>query len=312
MSTHAGVRPAEDGFALSVLAGLRADPKWIDSKWFYDAEGSRLFDRITALPDYYPTGRETAILRSAVPTLAEAFPPDAVLLEIGSGSSAKTRLLLDGLPGLGAYAPLDISASHLEATALALRRDYPDLAVTPVVADFTEALPDVADGAPVVVFFPGSTIGNLLAPQAAALLARFRAVEGACACLIGVDLVKDVDVLLRAYDDPTGVTAAFNRNVLHRINRELDADVPVDAFAHEARWNPDRARIEMHLRATRDVAMTVEGARLTLRAGETIHTENSHKYTPDGFAALARAAGWRGSRMMTDPDGWFGVFLLTP
>ncbi|MEM1344893.1 MAG: L-histidine N(alpha)-methyltransferase [Pseudomonadota bacterium] len=313
MSVEHGRRAAPaNPYARSILDGLRASPKTMESKWLYDAAGSALFERITEVPEYYPTARERAILPQAVELLTETMPSPLVLAEIGSGSSEKTRILLDGLPGLARYTPLDIAAGQLDLAAEGLRAAYPDLTVAPVVADFTEALPPLSEGEPVLIFFPGSTIGNLETDEARALLTRFRAVEGVAGCLIGIDLVKDRATLELAYDDPQGVTAAFNLNLLHRIVRDLDAEIPVEAFRHEARWNAEAARIEMHLVATRDLTMTVEGERFEMRAGETIHTENSHKYTREGFAHLAAEAGWPEARFMTDPDGWFGVFLLMP
>ncbi|MGF1551622.1 MAG: L-histidine N(alpha)-methyltransferase [Paracoccaceae bacterium] len=312
MSADGQTRAVRDVFALSILEGLRRPQKTIESKWLYDAEGSALFDRITGLAEYYPTAREAAILRENAAGLGERLPDPLALVEIGSGSSEKTRLLLDAMPAVAAYVPLDIAAEHLRAAARRLAAAYPGLAVTPVVADFTEDLALPPAGAPRLIFFPGSTIGNLDAEEAGALLARFRAVEGVAAALIGVDLVKDVAVLERAYDDGEGVTAAFDLNLLHRILRELDAEIPVEAFRHEARWNAQASRIEMHLVATRDLVMTIEGERFRLAEGETIHTENSHKYTREGFERLARAAGWPNATFMTDPDGWFGLFLLEP
>jgi L-histidine Nalpha-methyltransferase len=307
--------PSEGTQMLSeVLAGLSKGQKALPCKYLYDAEGSRLFDRICTLPEYYPTRTETGILRANAPRLAEVVPPGAVLVELGSGSSTKTRILLDALPRLEAYAPVDISAEHLQAAAARLGREYPRLAVHPVVADFTAAfpLPSTIRHAPLTLFFPGSTIGNFEPNEARALLARLRSLPRACGLVIGADLRKDLDRLVAAYDDAEGVTAAFNLNLLARLNRELGADFDLDRFAHEARWNGAAGRIEMHLVSQCRQVVHVAGRGVMFETGESIHTENSHKFTTEGFAALAAAAGWSGAEVWTDPERLFSVHVLVP
>ncbi len=314
-SVHeAAPEPAEEGFAASVLAGLGAPRKRLEAKYFYDEAGSRLFDRICELDEYYPTRTETAILREKAGDLARLVPEGAALIEPGAGSLAKTRILLDALPGLGAYVPVDISGAHLQRAAARLRRDHPGLPVRPVAGDFTKGitLPPADRGRPGVVFFPGSTIGNFEKEAARALLAGFAAIPGVAALVIGVDLVKDPDRLVRAYDDREGVTAAFNLNLLARINRELGGDFDLAGFAHEARWNADASRIEMHLVSLHTQSVRVLGHRFNFRAGESIHTENSHKFTPAGFRALAGAAGWAPADLWLDPDRLFSVHVMVP
>ncbi|MBC6980661.1 ergothioneine biosynthesis protein EgtB [Caulobacter sp. 17J80-11] len=308
-------RPAAEpgSFEAELIEGLSKTPKAMSPKWFYDEEGSLLFEAVTAVPEYYPTRTETALLKAAAAEIATGFPPGAVLVELGSGASVKTRLLLDAAPSLFAYVPVDISAEHLEATAAALRADYPALRIEPLAGDFTGplSLPEVADGRPRVGFFPGSTIGNFTPPQARALLRSIRALLGpGSGLVIGVDLVKDEAVLVAAYDDAQGVTAAFNLNLLARANRELGADFDLEGFEHEAVWNADESRVEMHLRSRRDQAVRVGGRRLSFRAGETVHTENSYKYTVEGFSALAASAGWRTERAWTSEDPAFAVLRL--
>jgi L-histidine N-alpha-methyltransferase len=302
----------DEDFAEAVLAGLAASPKWLLSKHLYDAEGSRLFDRITGLEEYYPTRTEIAILRGQAGRLAALLPEGGAIVEPGAGSGTKLRILLDALPGLAACVPVDISGDHLASTAAALRRDYPHLAVHAVTADFARGfrLPEAVAGMPLAIFFPGSTIGNFTREAAIALLARFRALPGAVALVIGVDLVKDRARLLRAYDDREGVTAAFNLNLLARINRELGGDFDLGAFAHEARWNEAESRIEMHLRSLRAQQVRVAGRTFAFAPEETIHTESSHKYTVEGFRALAAAAGWQPRDLWLDPDGLFSVHVL--
>jgi L-histidine Nalpha-methyltransferase len=304
----------DEAFAASVLATLSEPQKRLESKWLYDETGSRLFDRITALEDYYPTRTETTILREKAGGLREIVPDGAALIEPGAGSGTKTRILLDALPRLGAYVPVDISGAHLHAAAAGLRRDYPALPVHPVVGDFTDAfsLPSRLRSSPSVVFFPGSTIGNFEPDAARALLGRFRAIPGVAGLVVGADLRKDPERLVRAYDDREGVTAAFNLNLLERINRELGGDFDLAGFVHEARWNEGESRIEMHLRSVRDQAARVLGRRFVFRHGETIHTENSHKFTPDSFRAIAGEAGWAPADLWIDPDRLFSVHVMVP
>jgi dimethylhistidine N-methyltransferase len=308
-----GAREAVSEFEADVLAGLALPQKTLPPKYFYDAEGSRLFEAICELEEYYPTRTETALLREAADEIAPLMPRGAALVEFGSGASVKTRILLDAARQLGAYVPVDISPTALAAASEAIRRDYPDLAVAPLAEDFTRALdlpPQVA-GRPVVGFFPGSTIGNFTRGEAAAFLRRARRLLGGDAqFLIGLDLVKPEPVLLAAYDDPLGVTAAFNKNLLARMNRELGADFDLDGFAHRARWNAQESRIEMHLESLRAQTVQVAGRRFRFAAGETLHTENSHKFTKDGFAALAESAGWRLQRWWASAHPAFAIGLL--
>ncbi|QNE32564.1 L-histidine N(alpha)-methyltransferase [Sphingomonas sp. NBWT7] len=302
---------ADPQFRADVLAGLERRPRAIPARWFYDHRGSQLFEQITELPEYYPTRTETAILQRIAPELARLVPADAALVEFGSGSSTKTPLVIDAMKP-SAYVPIDISGDFLRESSRALSAAYPDLFVLPFEADFTRALtlPKTIAAAPKLGFFPGSTIGNLIPHAAVDLLRAMRGSLGLGAhLLIGMDRIKDADVLTRAYDDAAGVTAAFNMNLLGRINRELDGTVPLDSFAHRARWNDDRARIEMHLEALRDVAFEVEGRPFAIEAGATIHTENSHKYGPRDARILLRAGGWTPVAEWTDPDGLFGVYL---
>jgi dimethylhistidine N-methyltransferase len=275
--------------------GLSAPVKTLPPKWFYDAEGSRLFEDITELPEYYPTRQEAGLLAEIAPALAEAFGPEATLVEFGSGASAKTRILLDALPDLAAYVPIDISPAALNAAADSLRKAYPNLSVKPIVGDFghLNPLPSLEGQGRRVGFFPGSTIGNLEADEAVAFLASARRLLGdGSLFVLGVDLVKDQATLVAAYDDAQGVTAAFNRNMLVRANRELDADFDVAAFAHRAVWNPDDQRMEMHLVATRPMTVHVGDHRFRFAAGETIHTESSRKFTEASLRGMVEAAGW--------------------
>lgn len=315
-----GVRLAKDGagdkaegFLADVLAGLSLPQKAISPKYFYDAEGSRLFEAICELAEYYPTRTETALLRSSAAEIAGGFPAGAALVEFGSGASVKTRILLDAAPQLGAYVPIDISPEALDEAARAIRADYPKLLVAPLAEDFTRALclPPAVAGRPVVGFFPGSTLGNFTSEEAREFLARAGRLLGPGAqFVIGVDLVKPEATLVAAYDDAQGVTAAFNKNLLARINRELGADFDLDAFAHVARWNAGESRIEMHLESLRDQQVTLGGRRFRFAAGETLHTENSHKFTLEGVERLAQSAGWRLSRTWASADPAFAVVLL--
>lgn len=316
-----------DAFADDVRVGLARRPRTLPAKYFYDAAGSALFEAITRLGAYYPTRTERAILAAHAPEIARAIGPEAVLIEYGSGSSEKTRLLLDALvPAplrLAAYVPLDISPSALDDAARVLRDRYPGLAVRPVAADYTAPvdLPDLPPHRRRAVFFPGSTIGNLSEDEAATFFATAAEEAGPGGALVlGADLVKPVDVLLAAYDDPEGVTAAFNKNLLARLVRELGADADLDAWAHEARWNEAERRIEMHLVSLRaqTLAFTdgpLDSEAFAFEAGETIHTENSRKYAPGELEALAARAGWRLDARWTTapgvPAGWFAVELYT-
>ena len=304
----------ENEFARALLKGLSDSPKTAEAKWFYDAAGSALFERITKLPEYYPTRTEIGILRDRLPEIAAHVPAGAALIEFGSGASVKTRVLLDGLDQLAAYVPIDISAQFLAETADGLRRDYPALTIHPVTGDFmTElTLPPALDARPKIGFFPGSTIGNLDRDAAVALLAQARHWPDAAGFILGADLVKDADVLRAAYDDAQDVTAEFNRNLLHRANREAGADFAPDSFAHEARWNAAEARIEMHLVSRAAQRVQVAGQYIDFAEGETIHTENSRKYTAESLTDMAQAAGWRVADLLTDPQDYFAVALLKP
>lgn len=297
----------------AALKGLTATPKSMEAKWFYDARGSELFEEITALPEYYPTRTEVSILRAEAGRIAGMIPRGAALVEPGAGASVKTRILLDRLAGkLAAYVPLDISGAFLEQVATGLRADYPGLPIRPGVADFMSHLPipgDLAD-APKVIFFPGSTIGNLSHPQAVGLLDRCRGLQRAIRMIVGIDLVKDPDELVAAYDDAAGVTAAFNLNLLARINAEAGGQFDLDSFAHEARWVADKQRIEMHLVSLEAQEVALGGQVIRFAAGESIHTENCQKYTEASFAALVEPSGWRLGEMLSDADNRFALAVL--
>jgi L-histidine N-alpha-methyltransferase len=297
-----------------VLTGLRSRPKRLSPAYLYDRRGSQLFEAICELPEYYLTRTETGILARYAAQMAACIGEQALLLEPGSGSSRKTRLLLDALPDPAAYVPVDISRSHLLEAARALQAAYPRLEVLPVCADFTQgiALPPLRRSpSRVVVFFPGSTLGNFDAPDAIRLLERMRRTAGAGGgLLVGVDLVKDAAVLERAYNDAAGVTAAFNRNLLVRLNRELAADFVPERFRHEAVWVPAQSRIEMHLVSVGAQAVHIAGERVEFAAGERLITEHCHKYTAESFASQARAAGWTPRRSWTDQRGYFSVQYL--
>ncbi|MGS1016409.1 L-histidine N(alpha)-methyltransferase [Allosphingosinicella humi] len=303
--------PPDPAFRADVLAGLAAPIPAIPARWLYDRRGSELFEAITRLPEYYPTRTERALLeRHSVDVARIAGTGDAVV-EFGSGSSAKTPILLRAL-GPSAYVPIDISGDFLRESAAALQQAFPGLAIHPVEGDFMKpiTLPREVAGMTKLGFFPGSTIGNLVARTAVDLLRAMKETLGVGAyLLIGMDRIKDVDVLLRAYDDAAGITAEFNLNLLRRINAELDGTIPVDAFRHRAIWNDPMSRIEMHLEAVRDVAFTVAGQPFAMRVGETIHTENSHKYGLRDSRLLLRAAGWGLCQEWTDPDDQFVLIL---
>jgi dimethylhistidine N-methyltransferase len=318
MTKPAGLKLVErdaDGvdlaFRADVLAGLAEAQKAVPARWFYDDAGSQLFEDITQLPEYYPTRAETEILQTRAAEIAGLIGEGRAVVEFGSGSSVKTPLLLSAIRP-SAYVPLDIAGDFLRASSAALAEKFPGLPVHPVEADFmrrVELPAEVAD-LPKLGFFPGSTIGNMIARTATDLLRTMRATLGEGALLlIGMDLVKDEGTLLAAYDDAAGVTAAFNRNLLARINRELDGDIPLEAFAHEARWNDAFARIEMHLVATRDVDFTVSGRRFAMQQGESIHTENSHKFTKRSGQTLLAAAGWEPLARWTDEGKRFSLVL---
>ncbi|MEG3635337.1 L-histidine N(alpha)-methyltransferase [Micromonospora palythoicola] len=295
-----------------VRLGLTATEKWLPPKWFYDSRGSELFDEITRLPEYYPTRAERAVLAERAVQIAE-LTGAKTLIELGSGSSEKTRLLLDAFTqrgGLGTFVPLDVSVSALAGSAAALAADYPGLRVRGIVGDFTRHLDHLPTGGRRLVVFLGGTIGNLLPVERAEFVAAMRAaLEPGDWLLVGTDLVKDPAVIVPAYDDTAGVTAEFNRNVLRVLNRELDADFDPAAFAHVALWNPEQEWIEMRLRAERSMRVRVLDLDVRFAAGEDLRTEVSAKFRPEGIAAELAAAGFRTERFWTDPDGLFGVTL---
>jgi len=303
-------------FRDDVFEGLSREQKELPCKYFYDDRGSELFNTICGLDEYYPTRTETALLQAHGREMADLIGPGVCLIEFGCGSLLKTRLLLDALRSPAAFVPIDISAAHLLQSAAALAADYPNLEVLPVVADFTRPvkLPDKARKASEnrIGFFPGSTIGNFDHAGAADFLATVAdMVGGGGALLIGVDLKKDEDILVRAYDDAQGVTAAFNRNVLERINRELGGCFDIETFRHRALYNGAEGRIEMHLVSEKDQTVTVHDRDFTFTEGETIHTENSCKYHVEEFSSLAAGAGFRSARTWVDGDGLFSLHYLT-
>ncbi|WP_298914744.1 L-histidine N(alpha)-methyltransferase [uncultured Algimonas sp.] len=320
MTRASAPAPSQDDFPNAflddVLSGLSQPQKSLPCRWFYDARGSALFERITALPEYYLTRTETAILERVAPDLAAMMGPDAVLVEYGAGASVKTRILLDAAKDLRAYVPIDVSEGFLLETADRLRADYPILEVRPVVADFLSeiALPPLSDPAGRRVgFFPGSTVGNLSDADIDRFLRQARRMLGADGrFILGFDRVKPLSVLLPAYDDAQGVTADFNLNLLRRINRELDGDFDLSGFDHEARWNDAASRVEMHLVAHRAQTVRVGGQTFDFSPGETIHTEDSRKFTPERMKALCARAGWSVEALHSDPDEAFSVAVLRP
>lgn len=296
------------------VAGLRQRPKLLPCKFFYDRRGSALFDAICELPEYYPTRTELAIMRAHVRDIVAQLGPRVLLIELGSGSSVKTRALLDHLHAPAGYVPMDISREHLWQAATRIAEAYPALPVMPVCADYLRPLELPPPARPMdarrVAYFPGSTIGNFHAPAARDFLGRIADLVGpGGGLLIGVDLAKPPDVLLPAYDDAQGVTAAFNRNLLHRINREAGGDFEVDRFAHRAVWNEPMSRVEMHLVAEAEQRVTLGGEPFDFAAGEAIRTECSYKRTLQGFADLA-GDRFDVARVWTDARGWFSVQYL--
>ena len=298
-------------FRDDVIAGLSAPIPAIPARWLYDLRGSELFDEITRLPTYYPTRTETEIFHDIMGDVAARVPKGAAVVEFGAGSQTKTPILLEAIKP-AAYVPVDISGDYLEQSAADLQQRFPSVEVMPVVADFARpfSLPGGIEHLPKLGFFPGSTIGNFVPWSATNLLRQFRALLGPGAqLLIGMDRVKPVERLMAAYDDPQGVTAAFNLNLLTRINRELDGDIPEDAFRHEARWNDILSRIEMHLVATRDVEFSIAGRTFHFAKGSSIHTENSHKYGARGARVLLLAGGWTPVAEWSDAAGDFAEIL---
>ena len=298
-------------FRADVIAGLKQYIPSIPARWLYDRRGSELFDEITRLPSYYPTRTETALLESIAPELAEAIRPGSAVVEFGAGSATKTPILLRAAKPVS-FVPIDISGDYLRESAATVASDFPAIDVIPVEGDFTRPvpLPGSIKVLPKLGFFPGSTIGNFVPRSATDLLRGFRDMLGAGAqLLIGMDRVKPVDRLIAAYDDPEGVTADFNLNLIERINRELEGTIPDGAFRHEARWNEMLSRIEMHLVATRDVRFEVAGEPFEFAAGSSIHTENSHKYGERGARLLLLAGGWTPHREWVDDKGDFAIIL---
>ena len=303
--------PPADTFLEDVIAGLSATPRTLPSKYFYDAHGSHLFDQITELDEYYLTDTEIGILKRHGADVAAIIGPSAMVIEYGSGSSIKTRILLDHLQEPAAYVPVDISRSHLTAAAAALAAEYPDVAILPVCADYTQDFELPKPDRPVgrrIVFFPGSTIGNFTRREAERFL--HQASRGTDAVLIGVDLPKDAHVLERAYDDEHGVTAAFNMNLLTRLSEELGARLTASDFRHRAYFNEAESRIEMHLVATRATEILIGGRSFHFEQGESIRTEYSHKYSLESFAVLASNAGLRVQKVWTDDREYFSVQYL--
>ncbi len=307
--------PTDTQFLADALAGLKTKPKTLPCKYFYDQRGSQLFDEICELPEYYPTRTEAGIMADNVEEMAAVFGPDTLLIEYGSGSSTKTRILLDHLPHLAGYVPMDISREHLYRTAEKLASAYADLDILPLCADYTQAftLPNACR--PVqsrIIYFPGSTIGNFHRAEAAVFLKRIADVCGpGGGLLIGVDLRKSPDILNPAYNDAQGVTAAFNLNLLQRLNAELGADFAVDGFAHSAFYDAEIGRIEMHLLSLNAQTVHLGGETIHFAEDETIWTECSYKYSLPELAGMAASAGFEVRRVWTDADHKFSVQYLT-
>jgi dimethylhistidine N-methyltransferase len=301
-----------DGFAGNLLEGLSRTPKAVACKFFYDEQGSHLFDAICALPEYYQTRTELALLSRHAGEIAALIGPGREIVEFGAGSLTKVRILLDALEQPAAYTPLDISGDYLGAVVHALAHDYPALALRPIVADFTRPLviPALAGIARRAGFFPGGTIGNFRPDAAVQLLRRMRASLNGGGLLVGVDLVKHPARLHAAYNDSAGITAAFNKNLLGRANRELGADFDLDAFAHYAPYNSAAHRIEMYLVSLKRQSVRIGQRRFDFAQGETIHTEDSHKYTIEAFRELAAHAGFAPRAVWTDAERLFSIHWL--
>jgi len=314
LSNHLAADSAYHALRRDVLDGLKKAPKSLPPKWFYDSEGSELFDQITRLPEYYPTRAEAEILRARSAEIALASKADT-LVELGSGTSEKTRMLLDALRDRGSlhrFVPFDVDASILSTTGTAIQSEYPDVEIKAVCGDFEEHLNEIPGGGRRLFVFLGSTIGNLTPEPRAEFLATLAAVmRPGDSLLLGTDLVKEAGRLVRAYDDAAGVTARFNRNVLAVINRELDADFDVDAYLHVARWNTEEERIEMWLRADRAQRVHIGALDLTIdfAVGEEMLTEVSCKFRPDGVSSELANAGLRRIWWWTDSEGDFGLSL---
>ena len=307
--------PTDTQFLRDALDGLKSTPKTLPCKYFYDRRGSALFDQICELPEYYPTRTEAGLMADNIEEMAAVFGPDTLLIEYGSGSSTKTRILLDHLPHLAGYVPMDISREHLYRTAEDLATSYPSLDILPLCADYTQAftLPNACR--PVqsrVVYFPGSTIGNFHRPEAAVFLKHIAEVCGpGGGLLIGVDLRKSPDILNPAYNDAQGVTAAFNLNLLARMNAEIGANFALDGFAHSAFYDAEIGRIEMHLLSLNAQTVHLGGETIRFAEDETIWTECSYKYSLPEFAAMAASVGFAVRRVWTDAEQKFSVQYLT-
>ena len=308
------LEPAAQDDEQEILAGLEKSPREISPKYFYDEAGSKLFDEICELPEYYPTRTELGIMRQNITEISQLIGPHASIIEFGSGSSLKTRLLLEDLEEPAAYVPVDISREHLEATAAQLAREFDDIEVLPICADFMQPF-DLPSPRRMpernVIYFPGSTIGNFSTSQATALLRVMRAqAKDNGALLIGVDLEKSKDILEPAYDDAAGVTAAFNLNLLTRLNREYGGNFDKDQFTHRAIYDEQHRRIEMRLVSQKEQVVMLAGKRFEIGEGEYIVTEHSHKYSIERFATMAAKAGFEQCACWTDPDKLFGVLFL--
>ncbi len=304
---------ARTEFATDVWHGLGASPKTLSSRWLYDQRGSELYEEITQVPEYYPARTETGILHERKEDIATFLAGHPVLLEYGAGASVKTELLLPALTALQWYVPIDIAGDFLAQTARRLRERFPTLQIRPVVADFTQPfdLPHDIPASGRGAFFPGSTIGNLDPTAAVAFLQRVGEHVGPGGrAVIGADLIKNLEVLLAAYDDAAGITAEFNRNLLRRINRELKGNFKLENFRHEARWNAAESAIEMHLTSNRAQTVQVAGRNFHFADGESLHTESSRKYDMDSFTALAHESGWRIATHWTDSRDYFALFGL--
>lgn len=304
---------ADSNFKQDVIHGLTQDQKVLPCRWLYDERGSELFEEITQLEEYYPTRTETKILKAHAPDMANQLGPQATIVEYGAGASVKTRILLDALDDPSAYIPVDISEEFLQDSAAALQKDYPDLEIQPVVADFLSPidLPEDTSAGIRGGFFPGSTIGNLSDAEILGFMTRARQDLGPDAQLIlGVDIKKDPKILIPAYDDAKGVTAEFNLNILKRINRELGADINVDAFHHEARWNEEQSRIEMHLVSERDQTADICGQEIVFRQKESIHTENSRKFQISVLEDMVAECGWELAAEWFDDNKLFSMLLF--
>ena len=299
-------------FAADVLKGLKSTPKRIPPKYFYDRAGCALFERITDLPEYYLTRSELRILEVNAAAIAKYIPSGSALVEFGSGSSRKTRILLAAAPQLAAYVPVDICGDMLDDEAAELRKEFPKLDISPVPADFAQPF-DLPASVPAarVGFFPGSTIGNFEPHEAAAFLRHAGEIlDRGATMIVGTDLQKDSRIINAAYNDAAGITRDFNLNILVRINRELDGKFDLGSFEHHAFYNRERHRIEMHLASSKRQKVRVAGETIEFRAGETIHTESSYKYSVDSFSALARGTGWTQVASWSDPDRYFCVHAL--